>query len=230
MFYAMTHGKVTIPGVRIEHVLEDIESLNRRAASTELEVTAVSCATYPAHRGPLPSHGPRGVDGEGLRPDRRGPGAHPRRGASRADHRHPGVRDHGVPAAPSRAGGPARDRGGVRPDPAGGGGRPGRRRPPDPRGADHVRRDGPLQGARPGRAVDEADGAATPAGRQRDAPRSGRGHGPEPVRGPARLDPLRPRAPGRGRGVRAPVRPRHRRRHLHAVRPHVRQRLHGDAG
>ena len=48
MFYAMTHGKVTIPGVRIEHVLEDIESLNRRAASTELDVTAVSCATYPA--------------------------------------------------------------------------------------------------------------------------------------------------------------------------------------
>jgi 1,4-dihydroxy-6-naphthoate synthase len=48
MFYAMTHGKVAIPGVRIEHVLEDIESLNRRAASTELEVTAVSCATYPA--------------------------------------------------------------------------------------------------------------------------------------------------------------------------------------
>jgi 1,4-dihydroxy-6-naphthoate synthase len=48
MFYAMTHGKVTMPGVRIEHVLEDIESLNRRAGSTELEVTAVSCATYPS--------------------------------------------------------------------------------------------------------------------------------------------------------------------------------------
>jgi 1,4-dihydroxy-6-naphthoate synthase len=48
MFYALTHGKVTIPGVRIEHLLEDIESLNRRAASGELEVTAVSCATYPA--------------------------------------------------------------------------------------------------------------------------------------------------------------------------------------
>jgi 1,4-dihydroxy-6-naphthoate synthase len=48
MFYALTHGKVTIPGVRIEHVLEDIESLNRRAATEELEVTAVSCATYPA--------------------------------------------------------------------------------------------------------------------------------------------------------------------------------------
>jgi 5,8-dihydroxy-2-naphthoate synthase len=47
MFYALTHGKVVIPGVRIEHVLEDIESLNRRAATGELEVTAVSCATYP---------------------------------------------------------------------------------------------------------------------------------------------------------------------------------------
>jgi 1,4-dihydroxy-6-naphthoate synthase len=48
MFYALTHGKVVIPGVRVEHVLEDIESLNRRAATGELEVTAVSCATYPA--------------------------------------------------------------------------------------------------------------------------------------------------------------------------------------
>ena len=46
MFYALTAGKVRIPGVRIEHVLEDIESLNRRARTAELEVTAVSFATY----------------------------------------------------------------------------------------------------------------------------------------------------------------------------------------
>jgi 1,4-dihydroxy-6-naphthoate synthase len=46
MFYALTAGKVTIPDVRIEHQLEDIESLNRRARSAELEVTAVSAATY----------------------------------------------------------------------------------------------------------------------------------------------------------------------------------------
>jgi len=46
MFYALTAGKVAIPGVRIEHVLEDIESLNRRARTAELEVTAVSFATY----------------------------------------------------------------------------------------------------------------------------------------------------------------------------------------
>jgi len=46
MFYALTAGKVTIDGIRIEHVLEDIESLNRRARTAELEVTAVSAATY----------------------------------------------------------------------------------------------------------------------------------------------------------------------------------------
>ncbi len=46
MFYALTSGKVTVPGARIEHVLEDIESLNRRARGVELEVTAVSAATY----------------------------------------------------------------------------------------------------------------------------------------------------------------------------------------
>ncbi len=46
MFYALTAGKVVVDGVRIEHVLEDIESLNRRARTAELEVTAVSAATY----------------------------------------------------------------------------------------------------------------------------------------------------------------------------------------
>jgi 1,4-dihydroxy-6-naphthoate synthase len=46
MFYALTEGKVRISGVRIEHVLEDIETLNRRSRTGELEVTAVSFATY----------------------------------------------------------------------------------------------------------------------------------------------------------------------------------------
>ena len=46
MFYALTAGKVKIEGVEIEHQLEDIESLNRRARTGELEVTAVSAATY----------------------------------------------------------------------------------------------------------------------------------------------------------------------------------------
>src|SRR5881396_2323398 len=46
MFYALTAGKVRVPGVRVEHVLEDIETLNRRSREAELEVTAVSFATY----------------------------------------------------------------------------------------------------------------------------------------------------------------------------------------
>jgi 1,4-dihydroxy-6-naphthoate synthase len=46
MFYALTTGKVSVAGAKIEHVLEDIESLNRRARTAELEVTAVSAATY----------------------------------------------------------------------------------------------------------------------------------------------------------------------------------------
>jgi 1,4-dihydroxy-6-naphthoate synthase len=46
MFYALSAGKVAIPGCRVEHLLEDIESLNRRARSAELEVTAVSAAAY----------------------------------------------------------------------------------------------------------------------------------------------------------------------------------------
>jgi 1,4-dihydroxy-6-naphthoate synthase len=46
MFYALNAGKVRIPGFEVQHLLEDIESLNRRARSGELEVTAVSAATY----------------------------------------------------------------------------------------------------------------------------------------------------------------------------------------
>jgi len=46
MFYALTAGKVKAPDIEVEHLLEDIESLNRRARTAELEVTAVSAATY----------------------------------------------------------------------------------------------------------------------------------------------------------------------------------------
>jgi 1,4-dihydroxy-6-naphthoate synthase len=46
MFYALTAGKVKASDIEVEHVLDDIESLNRRARTAELEVTAVSAATY----------------------------------------------------------------------------------------------------------------------------------------------------------------------------------------
>lgn len=47
MFYGLASGKVKIPGVRIEHLLEDIQSLNEKARRSELEVTAVSAHAYP---------------------------------------------------------------------------------------------------------------------------------------------------------------------------------------
>ena len=47
MFYAFATGKVTVEGYDVKQVLEDIQSLNRRATTGELEVTAISAGAYP---------------------------------------------------------------------------------------------------------------------------------------------------------------------------------------
>ena len=47
MFYGLASGKVKLDGIRIEHLLEDIQSLNVRAKKGELEVTAISAHTFP---------------------------------------------------------------------------------------------------------------------------------------------------------------------------------------
>jgi 1,4-dihydroxy-6-naphthoate synthase len=46
MFYGLATGKVPTGGIRFEHELCDIESLNRRALVGELDVTAVSFHAY----------------------------------------------------------------------------------------------------------------------------------------------------------------------------------------
>ncbi len=46
MFYALAHEKIDMRGFKVEHVIEDIESLNQRALRGELEVTAASCHAY----------------------------------------------------------------------------------------------------------------------------------------------------------------------------------------
>ncbi len=46
MFYALAEGKIDTGDLRYAHELSDIESLNRRALSGELEVTAVSIHAY----------------------------------------------------------------------------------------------------------------------------------------------------------------------------------------
>ncbi len=47
MFCALSKGAVRIRDFRIEHALDDIETLNHRAQNGELEVTAVSAHAYP---------------------------------------------------------------------------------------------------------------------------------------------------------------------------------------
>ena len=46
MFYALAKGKIPLNGFSVEHVIEDIETLNRRAFQAELEVTALSCHAF----------------------------------------------------------------------------------------------------------------------------------------------------------------------------------------
>lgn len=47
MFYGLAFNYVKIDDYKIEHVLEDIQSLNVRALKGELEVTAISAHVYP---------------------------------------------------------------------------------------------------------------------------------------------------------------------------------------
>lgn len=46
MFYGFASGKVSSPNFKIKHVIEDIETLNKRALAHELDVTAVSAHAY----------------------------------------------------------------------------------------------------------------------------------------------------------------------------------------
>src|ERR1700679_3077069 len=46
MFYALATGKVRLPGVKFEHILSDIESLNHAASQSTYDVTAVSFYGY----------------------------------------------------------------------------------------------------------------------------------------------------------------------------------------
>jgi 1,4-dihydroxy-6-naphthoate synthase len=69
MFYALAEGKIDTGDLRYVHELQDIETLNRRALKSELEVTAVSIHAY-AHltdRYALLPHGASIGDGYGPR-------------------------------------------------------------------------------------------------------------------------------------------------------------------
>ena len=46
MFYALAKKLIPTNGFEVVHVIEDIESLNKRALNAELEVTAISIHAY----------------------------------------------------------------------------------------------------------------------------------------------------------------------------------------
>jgi 1,4-dihydroxy-6-naphthoate synthase len=46
MFYGLATGRVTSGGLRFEHELSDIETLNRRAMESTYDVTAISFHAY----------------------------------------------------------------------------------------------------------------------------------------------------------------------------------------
>ncbi len=47
MFYGLAQGAGKLEGFKIEHVIQDIQTLNQRALKSELDVTAISAASYP---------------------------------------------------------------------------------------------------------------------------------------------------------------------------------------
>jgi 1,4-dihydroxy-6-naphthoate synthase len=79
MFYGLASGHVPTEGLEIEHVLSDIETLNRRAMEGRHEITAISFHAYPyvADRYRLmpcggsigDGYGPLLVAGEALEPE-----------------------------------------------------------------------------------------------------------------------------------------------------------------
>ena len=46
MFYGLANGLVPTPGLRFEHILQDIQTLNERATRGELDISAVSIHAY----------------------------------------------------------------------------------------------------------------------------------------------------------------------------------------
>ena len=67
MFYALARDKLATGRYRFEHVLQDIQTLNRRAMNGELEITAISIHAYPyvAQKYALTSCGSSMGDGYG---------------------------------------------------------------------------------------------------------------------------------------------------------------------
>lgn len=47
MFFGLSQGRIPLPGLKVKHVLKDIQSLNRDAMKGKYHITAISTAAYP---------------------------------------------------------------------------------------------------------------------------------------------------------------------------------------
>ena len=98
MFYGLAKDLLPTGRYRFEHVLQDIQTLNRRARTGELEITAISIHAYPyvADKYALTSCGSSMGDGYGPMVITREP---PPGRPARQDHRHPRRAHHRIPHA-----------------------------------------------------------------------------------------------------------------------------------
>ncbi len=68
MFYALATNKVRVPGLRFQHTLCDIETLNRKALEGAFDVTAISFHAYPYLQDQYALLGSGGSVGDGYGP------------------------------------------------------------------------------------------------------------------------------------------------------------------
>ena len=69
MFYGLATNKVRVPGLRFNHTLCDIETLNQKAREGVYDVTAISFHAYPYIQDHLCADALRRQRGRRLRPD-----------------------------------------------------------------------------------------------------------------------------------------------------------------
>ena len=97
MFYGLATKKVRSPKVTFRHVLEDIETLNRKAMEGHYDLSAISYHAYPYVADKYVLDGQRIEHRRRLRPDDHRQPSHGPRGIEGQAHRGPRHPDHGLP-------------------------------------------------------------------------------------------------------------------------------------
>ncbi|HEX9889957.1 MAG TPA: 1,4-dihydroxy-6-naphthoate synthase [Nitriliruptorales bacterium] len=68
IFHALTHGRIALPGFTVREVLDDVETLNRWATQTRLDLTKISYHAYAHLRDDYVALRAGGALGEGVGP------------------------------------------------------------------------------------------------------------------------------------------------------------------